>query len=69
MFLLSGTGDLIEPDGGVVGIGSGGPFAQAAAMALMRQTQLGARAIAEESMRVASEICIYTNAVLTIEEL
>lgn len=69
MFLLSGTGDLIEPDGGVVGIGSGGPFAQAAAMALIRQTQLGARAIAEESMRVASEICIYTNAVLTIEEL
>jgi ATP-dependent HslUV protease subunit HslV len=69
MFLLSGTGDLIEPDDGVVGIGSGGPFAQAAAKALMRQTQLGARAIAEESMRVAAEICIYTNAVLTIEEL
>lgn len=68
-FLLSGTGDLIEPDDGVVGIGSGGPFAQAAAKALMRQTQLGARAIAEESMRVASEICIYTNAVVTIEEL
>lgn len=69
MFLLSGTGDLIEPDDGVVGIGSGGPFAQAAAKALLRQTQLGARAIAEESMRVAAEICIYTNAVLTIEEL
>ncbi len=68
-FLLSGTGDLIEPDDGVVGIGSGGPFAQAAAKALMRQTPLGARAIAEESMRVASEICIYTNAVVTIEEL
>lgn len=69
LFLLSGTGDLIEPDDGVVGIGSGGAFAQAAARALMRQTQLGARAIAEESMRVAAEICIYTNDVLTIEEL
>src|SRR5690606_4947367 len=69
MFLLSGTGDLIEPDEGVVGIGSGGAFAQAAATALLRQTQLAPRAIAEESMRVAAEICIYTNAVLTIEEL
>ncbi len=69
MFLLSGTGDLIEPDEGVVGIGSGGAFAQAAATALLRQTELGARAIAEEAMRVAAGICIYTNDVLTIEEL
>ena len=69
MFLLSGTGDLIEPDEGVVGIGSGGAFAQAAATALLRQTTLDARAIAEESMRVAADLCIYTNAALTIEEL
>ncbi len=69
MFLLSGTGDLIEPDEGVVGIGSGGAFAQAAAVALLRRTDLDARTIAEEAMRVAAELCIYTNAVLTIEEL
>ena len=69
MFLLSGTGDLIEPDEGVVGIGSGGAFAQAAAKALSRNTTLDARAIAAESMRVAAEICIYTNDTLTFEEL
>lgn len=68
-FLLSGTGDLIEPDDGIVGIGSGGPFAQAAARALVRHSDLPARSIAEEAMRVASEICIYTNDRLTIEEL
>jgi ATP-dependent HslUV protease, peptidase subunit HslV len=69
MFLLSGTGDLIEPDEGIVGIGSGGPFAQAAAQALVRHTPLGARAVAEASMQVAAGICIYTNSQLTIEEL
>jgi ATP-dependent HslUV protease subunit HslV len=69
MFLLSGTGDLIEPDEGIVGIGSGGAFAQAAAKALARHTALDARAIAEASMEVAAEICIYTNSHLTIEEL
>ena len=69
MFLLSGTGDLIEPDEAIVGIGSGGAFAQAAAKALSRHTTLDARTIAEESMRVAAEICIYTNANLTLEEL
>jgi ATP-dependent HslUV protease subunit HslV len=69
MFLLSGTGDLIEPDEAIVGIGSGGAFAQAAAKALVRHTDLDARTIAEESMRVAAEICIYTNANLTLEEL
>jgi ATP-dependent HslUV protease subunit HslV len=68
-FLLSGTGDLIEPDDGIVGIGSGGAFAQAAAKALVRHSDLEARAIAEHSMRIASEICIYTNDHLTVEEL
>jgi ATP-dependent HslUV protease, peptidase subunit HslV len=68
-FLLSGTGDLIEPDDGIVAVGSGGPFAMAAARALTRHSQLGAREIAEESMRIAADICIYTNPNLTIEEL
>ena len=69
MFLLSGNGDLIEPDDGIVGIGSGGGFAQAAAKALVRHSDLDARAIAEHSMQIASEICVYTNGQLTIEEL
>ena len=69
MFLLSGNGDLIEPDEGIIGIGSGGAFAQAAAKALVRATALDARAIAELAMQVAGEICIYTNSTLTIEEL
>jgi ATP-dependent HslUV protease subunit HslV len=68
-FLLSGTGDLIEPDDGIIAIGSGGPFAMAAAKALARHTSLDARAIAEEAMKTASEICVYTNANLTIEEI
>jgi ATP-dependent HslUV protease subunit HslV len=68
-FLLSGTGDLIEPDDGVVGIGSGGAFAQAAARALARHTTLDARAIAEAAMGIAAEICVYTNTHVTIEEL
>jgi ATP-dependent HslUV protease, peptidase subunit HslV len=68
-FLLSGTGDLIEPDDGIIGIGSGGAFAQAAAKALVRHSELDARAIAEQSMQIASEICVYTNSELTIEEL
>jgi ATP-dependent HslUV protease subunit HslV len=68
-FLLSGTGDLIEPDDGIVAVGSGGPFAMAAARALSRHSQLTARQIAEESMRIAADICIYTNPNLTIEEL
>ncbi|MEO5742485.1 MAG: ATP-dependent protease subunit HslV [Vicinamibacterales bacterium] len=69
MFLLSGNGDLIEPDEGVVGIGSGGPYALAAAKALARHTDLDARAIAEYAMNVAASICIYTNGTLAIEEL
>jgi ATP-dependent HslUV protease subunit HslV len=68
-FLLSGTGDLIEPDDGIVAVGSGGPFALAAARALAKHSTLSARQIAEEAMRVAADICIYTNPQLTIEEL
>lgn len=68
-FLLSGTGDLIEPDDGIVGIGSGGGYAVAAARALARHTTLDARAIAETAMSVAAGICIYTNSNLTVEEL
>jgi ATP-dependent HslUV protease subunit HslV len=69
MFLLSGTGDLIEPDEGIIGIGSGGPYALAAAKALMRHTDMSAREIAERAMNVAASICIYTNSTLAIEEL
>src|SRR5436189_3634939 len=69
MFLLSGTGDLIEPDDGIVGIGSGGPFALAAARALADNTDLDARAIAEKAMAIAADICIYTNANIVVEEL
>ena len=68
-FLLSGTGDLIEPDDGIVAVGSGGPFAMAAARALVRHSQLDARQIATEAMGIAADICIYTNPNLTIEEL
>ena len=68
-FLLSGNGDLIEPDDGIVAIGSGGPFALAAAKALASNTELDARAIAEKAMAIASEICIYTNANIAVEEL
>ncbi len=68
-FLLSGNGDLIEPDDGIVAIGSGGPFALAAARALAHNTDLDARAIAEKSMAIAAEICIYTNANIVVEEL
>jgi ATP-dependent HslUV protease, peptidase subunit HslV len=68
-FLLSGTGDLIEPDDGIVAIGSGGPYALAAAKALAANTELTARAIAERAMAIAGEICIYTNNTITIEEL
>ena len=68
-FLLSGNGDLIEPDDGIVAIGSGGPYALAAARALARNTDLDARSIAEKSMALAGEICIYTNATIALEEL
>ena len=68
-FLLSGTGDLIEPDDGIIAIGSGGAYAMAAAKALARHTELGPREIAEHAMGIAASICIYTNANVTIEEL
>jgi len=68
-FLLTGTGDVIEPEGGVVAIGSGGPYALAAARALVDATTFGARDIAERALRIAGEICIYTNQNITLEEL
>jgi ATP-dependent HslUV protease subunit HslV len=68
-YLLSGTGDLIEPDDGVMGIGSGGPFAMAAARALVRHSTLDPRAIVEQAMLIAADICIYTNSRLVMEEL
>src|SRR5213080_199581 len=68
-FLLSGQGDVIEPDGGIAAIGSGGPFAQAAAQALADQTQLPPRQIAKAAMKIAGKMCIYTNEKVTIEEL
>ena len=68
-YLLSGTGDLIEPDDGIIAVGSGGPFAMAAAKALARHTELDARTIAHEAMNIAGAICIYTNANITLESL
>ncbi len=67
--LISGAGDVIEPDEDVLAIGSGGPMALAAARALLRRTELSAREIAEEALRIAGEICVYTNQKITIEEL
>ncbi len=69
IFLLSGTGDLIQPDDGIVAIGSGGPYALAAARALARHTEMPAREIAEKAMAIAADICIYTNDQLAIEEV
>jgi len=69
MFLLSGHGDIIEPDDGICAIGSGGPFALAAARALAKHSKLSAKDIAQEAMRIASEICIFTNGNFTVEEL
>jgi ATP-dependent HslUV protease, peptidase subunit HslV len=68
-FLLSGTGDVIEPDDGICAIGSGGTYALSAARALLKHSKLGAKDLAMEAMRIASEICIYTNANFTVEEL
>jgi ATP-dependent HslUV protease subunit HslV len=68
-YLLSGNCDLIEPDDGIAAIGSGGPYALAAARALVAHSDLDARAIAEQSMAIASEICLYTNANIAVEEL
>ncbi|HEV8130708.1 MAG TPA: ATP-dependent protease subunit HslV [Acidobacteriota bacterium] len=68
-FLISGTGDLIEADDGIIAVGSGGPFALSAARALTRHTSLSARQIAEEALRLSGEICIYTNNQIQVEEL
>jgi len=68
-FIVSGTGDVIEPDDGLIGIGSGGPYALAAARALCRHADLDARAIATESLRIAASICVYTNEQITVETL
>src|SRR5438309_10086986 len=68
-FLISGQGDVIEPDEGVAAIGSGGPFALSAARALLEHTEMPARSIAEEAMKIASKTCIFTNDRVTIEEL
>src|SRR6202163_2586432 len=68
-FLLSGNGDLIEPDDGIVAIGSGGPYALAAARALLANTDLDARTIAQKAIAIASDICIYTNSNIAVEEL
>jgi ATP-dependent HslUV protease subunit HslV len=67
--LISGNGDVIEPEQGVIGIGSGGPFAQAAARALLENTELDARGIVEKSLTIAADICVYTNRFVTLEQL
>jgi ATP-dependent HslUV protease subunit HslV len=68
-FVISGTGEIIEPDDGIVAIGSGGGFALAAARVLLKYSDLDARAVAEESLKVASQICVYTNDEITVEVL
>ncbi len=68
-YLLSGTGDVIEPDEGVLAVGSGGAYALSAARALLRHTKLSAKQVAVESLKIASEICIFTNNEITVEEL
>ncbi len=69
IFLLSGNGDLIEPDDGIIAIGSGGPYALAAARALVASTKLTAPEVAERAMQIASDICVYTNSEITLEEI
>jgi ATP-dependent HslUV protease subunit HslV len=68
-FLVSGTGDVVEPDDGIIAIGSGGPFALAAARALLKHTTLSARDIALQALEISSGICVYTNDQITVEEL
>jgi ATP-dependent HslUV protease subunit HslV len=69
MYIVSGTGDVIEPDSPIAAIGSGGAFAKCAALALLENTNLGAREIVERAMKIASGVCIYTNENVTFEEL
>jgi ATP-dependent HslUV protease subunit HslV len=68
-FVISGNGDVIEPQDDLMAIGSGGPYAQAAALALLRNTELSAREIAEQALKIAGEICVFTNQNIVIEEL
>jgi ATP-dependent HslUV protease subunit HslV len=68
-FIISGTGDVIEPEDGLIAIGSGGPFALSAARALLIHTTMDARAVAEEALKIAGDVCIYTNRNITVEEL
>jgi len=68
-FILSGSGEVVEPDDGLLAIGSGGPYALAASRALLANTKMSARQVVEESLRIAAEICIYTNTTVSIEEL
>lgn len=68
-FIISGSGDVIEPEEGIASIGSGGPFALAAAKMLLKHTELGAREVAEEALRTAASICVYTNENISIEEI
>lgn len=68
-FIISGTGDVIEPEDGIIGIGSGGPYAVAAAKALIAHTEMDAREIVETSLKIASSICVYTNEHIVIEEV
>ncbi len=68
-FLLSGTGDVVEPDDGIIAIGSGGTYALAAARSLIRHTELSAKELVSEAMKISAEICIYTNANITVKEL
>lgn len=68
-FLISGTGDVVEPDDGIIAIGSGGSYALAAARSLIRHTELSAKELVEEAMKISAEICIYTNTNITVEEL
>ena len=67
--IITGNGDVMEPEDGIIAVGSGGPFAQAAALALLRNTEISARTIVEEALKVAGDICIYTNTNFTIDEL
>ena len=69
MYLISGNGDVIEPDRAIIGIGSGGIGAQAAAAALVQHTELSARQIVEDAMKIAASVCVYTNDKIIIEEI
>lgn len=69
MFLISGSGDIIEPDDEIIAIGSGGPFAQSAAKALLKHTEMDVKEVVEESLRIAADICIYTNDKIIVEVL